>query len=60
MNNHYKRSAYLLHIPTRNEFHKEYAGEISAADFNTNYPNPHRHYEFTQAELNFQGRNEDD
>lgn len=60
MNNNYKRNSDLLHIPTRKEFHKEYAGEISSADFNTNYPNPHRHFEFTQTELNCQRRNTDD
>lgn len=28
-----------LRIPTREEFHKEYAGDITLADFDTNKPN---------------------
>lgn len=59
MNYYYKRSSDILHIPTRKDFHKEYAGEISPADFNTNYPNPHRHFEFTQTELDCQRRKAD-
>lgn len=31
-----------LNIPSRKEFHKEFAGTISEADFNTCYPNPYR------------------
>lgn len=31
-----------LYIPSREEFHREYAGTISEADFNTCHPNPHR------------------
>lgn len=31
-----------LRIPTREEFHKEYAGDITLADFDTNKPNTTR------------------
>lgn len=31
-----------LIIPTREEFHRQWAGELSLADFNTSYPNPYR------------------
>lgn len=31
-----------LYVPSRREFHKEFAGTISDADFNTCHPNPYR------------------
>ncbi|MBO5484372.1 MAG: hypothetical protein J5979_04085 [Lachnospiraceae bacterium] len=29
-------------IPTREEFHREWSGEITLADFSTEHPNPYR------------------
>lgn len=31
-----------LRIPTREEFHKEWSGEITIDDFSTDHPNPNR------------------
>lgn len=41
------RTTYTL---SREELHKEYAGEITLADFNTNHPNPFRMRQFTSAD----------
>lgn len=38
-----------LPIPSREEFHRNFAGLIYAADFNTNYPNPYRNIVHTLA-----------
>lgn len=38
-------------IPSRDEFHRDFAGLIYAADFNTNYPNPYRNIVHTQSEI---------
>lgn len=37
-------------IPSRDEFHRDFAGLIFAADFNTNHPNPYRNVAHTQSE----------
>lgn len=37
-------------IPSREEFHRDFAGLIFAADFNTNHPNPYRNVAHTQSE----------
>jgi|GEM_PF-5504357 len=34
--------SYILHIPTREEFHKEFAGEIRIEDFCTDKPNRYK------------------
>ena len=36
-------------IPSRDEFHRDFAGLIYAADFNTYYPNPYRNIGNTSA-----------
>lgn len=38
-----------LHIPTREEFHREYAGKITNADFNTSHPSRYRFSNFMAA-----------
>lgn len=38
------------HIPSREDFHKGYAGEITWADYNTNHPNPFRMRQFNSAD----------
>lgn len=40
-----------IHIPTREEFHKEYAGEITLADFSTEHPNPYRINKLASAQI---------
>lgn len=37
-------------IPSREEFHRDFAGLIFAADFNTNRPNPYRNVAHTRSE----------
>lgn len=41
--NHYMTEK-TLHIPSREEFHKSFAGEIYLADFDTDHPNHYRLY----------------
>lgn len=38
-------------IPSREEFHREFAGVITVKDFDTTYGNPRRHNPPTQLEL---------
>ncbi len=35
----------------REYLHREFAGEIRLADFNTTYPNSHRRYAYTRLEM---------
>lgn len=37
-------------IPTRETFHREYAGEIRLSDFNTTYPSKRKKYPYTSLE----------
>lgn len=50
MKNTTKQQSYLP-IPTRNDFHKEFAGFIQLADFNTYQPNPYRSNPLTATEI---------
>ncbi len=40
-----------LPIPSRKDFHKEFAGYIQLADFNTYKPNPYRSNPLTATEI---------
>lgn len=47
-----KLKSYKLNIPTREEFHREFAGIITLADFDTTKPR-HKHIPYTAAEAQF-------
>ena len=40
-----------LHIPTRKEFHREFAGKLCEYDFSTSDPNKYASYQWTHDEL---------
>ncbi len=43
-------SLSYLSLPSREEFHREFAGIITSADFNTYYPNSNRNIAYTGLE----------
>lgn len=45
-----KKKHGLNAIPSREQFHREYAGEIRLSDFNTSYPNNYHKQEYTMLE----------
>ena len=45
-----KKSLTTLPVPTRGDFHREFAGLIQIADFNTYKPNPYRSNPHTAVE----------